>query len=30
MLITTWDKRDDAWRANHLTKAEDFLKQLHE
>ncbi len=29
MLITTWDKRDDAWRANHLTKAEDFLKQLH-
>ena len=29
MLITTWDKRDDAWRLNHLTKAEDFLKQLH-
>jgi deoxyribodipyrimidine photolyase-related protein len=29
MLITTWDKRDDAWRANHLNKAEDFLKQLH-
>jgi deoxyribodipyrimidine photolyase-related protein len=29
MLITTWDKRDDTWRLNHLTKAEDFLKQLH-
>lgn len=29
MLITTWDKRDDAWRSMHLQTAEAFLKKLH-
>ncbi|NDA61661.1 MAG: cryptochrome/photolyase family protein [Chitinophagia bacterium] len=29
MLITTWDKREEAWRKEHLINAERFLKNLH-